>query len=89
MAHSKSALKRNRQAAKRTLRNRAVKSGIRTQIKKTLAAIAAGDPAKALAELRVVSQRLDKAARGRTIHPNEASRRKSRLAKKIAALAKK
>jgi small subunit ribosomal protein S20 len=89
MAHTNSALKRARQAEKRTLRNRATKAIVRTLMKRTLAAIAAGDAAKATAEFRLATQSLDKAARARTIHPNEAARRKSRLARKIAAIAKK
>ena len=88
MAHTNSALKRARQARKKTLRNRASKSTIKTLIKRTLAAIAAGDAVKARAEFREATQGLDKAARHRTIHPNEAARRKSRLARKIDALGK-
>ena len=86
MAHTSSAEKRMRQARKRTIRNRASKSELKTLVKRTLAAIAAGDAAKAKAEFRLATQILDKAARHRTIHPNEAARRKSRLARKIAAL---
>ncbi len=86
MAHSNSAAKRARQTVKRTVRNRATKSILKNAIKKTLAAIATGDGAKARAEFRIATRTLDKAARARTIHPNEAARRKSRLAKKIAAL---
>jgi small subunit ribosomal protein S20 len=86
MAHSRSAEKRNRQTEKRTLKNRAVKSALRTAIKRTMEAIASGDAAKARAEFRVATQRLDKAAKVHTIHRNEAARRKSRIAKKIAAL---
>lgn len=86
MAHTNSALKRARQTKKRTVRNRASKSMLKNAIKKTLEAIASGDAAKARAEFRLATQRLDKAARSRTIHPNEAARRKSRLAKRIAAL---
>ena len=89
MAHTHSAEKRLRQARKRTLRNRAAKSAVKTALKKTLAAIEAGDAAKAMAEFRLATGKLDKAARNRTIHPNEASRRKSRLARKIQAIAKK
>ncbi len=89
MAHTNSALKRARQAEKRTLRNRSAKAAIRTIIKRTLAAIEAGDASKSQAEFRTATQRLDKAARHRTIHPNEAARRKSRLAKRIGAIGKK
>ena len=86
MAHTNSALKRNRQAKKATLRNRVAKSTIRTWLKKTRAAIEAGDGAKAREAFRLATQALDKAAKNRTIHPNEAARRKSRIAKSIAAL---
>lgn len=86
MAHTNSAEKRMRQAKKRTLRNRAAKSGLKTAMKKTLEAIAAGDGTKARAAFRIATQCLDKAARNRTIHPNEAARRKSRLARRIATL---
>ena len=89
MAHTNSALKRNRQAKKRTLRNRASKATIKTALKKTMAAIEAGDAVKATAEFRLATQVMDKAARNRTIHPNEADRRKSRIQRKISAIAKK
>ena len=89
MAHTNSALKRARQARKRTIRNRAAKSGIRTILKRTQTAIDAGDAAKAAAEFRLATQILDKAAGRHTIHPNEAARRKSRMGKRIAALAAK
>jgi small subunit ribosomal protein S20 len=89
MAHTHSALKRNRQAKKRTVRNRSAKASIKTALKKTMAAIEAGDAAKATAEFRLATQILDKAARNRTIHPNEADRRKSRIQRKISAIAKK
>jgi small subunit ribosomal protein S20 len=88
MAHCKSAEKRHRQNLKARERNRATLSSLRSQLKKTLKAIASGDRAAAEKELVAVTQRLDKAAKGNTIHKNEASRRKSRLARKIAALPK-
>ncbi|MCK6479590.1 MAG: 30S ribosomal protein S20 [Planctomycetaceae bacterium] len=88
MAHTKSALKRHRQSEKRNLRNRIAKSSVKSQIKKTLAAIEAGDLAMAKEAFRLATQQLDKAAKNRTIHPNEASRRKSRIARRIAALKK-
>ena len=83
MADSKSALKRHRQSEKRNLRNRISKATVRTHIKKTLAAIEAGDLEGAKKAFRLATQHLDKAAKNRAIHPNEASRRKSRIAKKI------
>lgn len=89
MAHSNSAEKRNRQTQKRTLRNRITKSAVKTHLKRTMKAIEDGDAAKAEAEFRLATQQLDKAARNRTIHPNEAARRKSRIARKIAGIARK
>jgi small subunit ribosomal protein S20 len=89
MAHTRSAEKSRRQAVKRTLRNRMTKSNLKTVLKKVMAAVEAGDAAKAGAEFRLATQLLDKAARDRTIHANEAARRKSRIARRIAALQKK
>ncbi|MHC4922544.1 MAG: 30S ribosomal protein S20 [Planctomycetota bacterium] len=86
MAHSNSAEKRIRQNEKARIRNRGVKSAIRSQLKKTDDAIASGDTAAAKAEFKVATKRLDKAAKNRVIHPNEADRRKSRIAKRIAKL---
>ena len=88
MAHTRSAAKRNRQAQKRTLRNRISKAELRTLLKRTLSAIETGDAAKARAEFRLVTRSLDKAAKIRAIHPNEAGRRKSRIAKRIDAMKK-
>jgi len=88
MAHTKSALKRHRQSEKANLRNRISKATIKTLLKRTMAAIEAGDIAKARAEFRLATQQLDKAAKNRTIHPNEASRRKSRISRKIDAIKK-
>ena len=89
MAHTNSALKRQRQAVKRTLRNRISKAEVKTLLKRTMKAIEEKDAAKAQSEFRLASQSLDKAAKLRAIHPNEASRRKSRLARKIVAIAAK
>jgi small subunit ribosomal protein S20 len=86
MAHSISATKRIRQNTKRRDHNRTVMSELRSQLRKTLEAIESGDKAKALAALTLASKRLDKAAKTNTIHRNEAARRKSRLAQKIAKL---
>ena len=78
MANIKSAEKRNRQHLVREAANRVVRGSARTAIKKARAAIATGDPAAA--ELvRQAERALDKAATKHVIHPNNASRRKSRL----------
>jgi small subunit ribosomal protein S20 len=86
VAHSLSAKKRVRQAAKRRARNRARKELIKDQVKSLTAAIASGDVAKAEAEFRKTASRLDRVASKNTIHKNTASRRRSRLAKKLNAL---
>lgn len=86
MAHSLSAKKRIRQSIKRRARNRARKDAVKEQVKTYLAAVTAGDVAKAETELRNVTRRLDKVAAKRTIHKNAASRKRSRLTKRLNAL---
>ena len=88
MAHTLSANKRVRQSAKRRTRNRDRKREIRLELKKIHSAIAAGDKKAAAKELVETQSILDRIATRGTIHPNTAARRKSRLAKKINALAK-
>ena len=89
MAHTLSANKRVRQSAKRRTRNRDRKREIRLELKKIHSAIAAGDKKAAVKELVATQSTLDRIATRGTIHPNTAARRKSRLAKKINALAAK
>jgi len=86
VAHSLSAKKRVRQTLKRRARNRARKEAIKDQVKAFNTAITAGDATKAEAELRKATQRLDKVAAKHTIHKNTASRKRSRLARKLNAL---
>lgn len=86
MPHTKSAKKRLRQNLKRRARNRAVKSALKTQIRKVREAIQAGDLARAEAEFRLAAKKADQAAAKRIIHPNKAARIKSRLAAKIRTL---
>jgi small subunit ribosomal protein S20 len=88
VAHTLSANKRVRQSAKRRMRNRDRKREIRLEMKKIHSAIASGDKAAAAKELVETQSTLDRIATRGTIHPNTAARRKSRLAKKINALAK-
>ncbi|MCI0680565.1 MAG: 30S ribosomal protein S20 [Gemmataceae bacterium] len=80
MPHTHTAKKRGRQAAKRRLRNRAVKKAIRIQIKNVVQA-AKASPDKLQAEVVAAIKKLDKAAAKRVIHPNTAARRKSQLAR--------
>ena len=80
MANIRSQIKRNRQNEKRRVRNKAVRSELRTRVK---AAEAGGEDADEA--LRVAMKTIDKAAAKGVIHKNEASRRKSRLQKRVAA----
>jgi small subunit ribosomal protein S20 len=86
MAHSASAKKRIRQSEKKTAHNRAAKAAIRTHAKRVLAAVEAGDRAKAEAELRVTTKKIDKAAQRGILHRNTAARQKSDLSRKVAAM---
>ena len=89
MAHSSSAKKRVRQNAKRRVINRARKSMVKTQIKRFEAALDAGDQAQAQEMYRLLTQKLDKVAATSTMHKNTASRVKSRMARRLNAMAKK
>ena len=83
MPHSASAKKRQRQNLRNRERNRAIKSDLKTQVRKLLDAIAAGDAAKAKDELRAVARKADRAAASKTIHKNRAARIKSRLTTRV------
>ena len=84
MANTRSAEKRNRQAQQRRLRNAAVRTRIKTSVKRVREAIAAGDLPAAKDALQSASRVLDGAASRGVVHRNAASRRISRLAKAIA-----
>jgi len=86
MAHTLSAEKRIRQSKKRRMRNRQVKSTIKTGIKKFLSAIDKKNKDQVKNELKNVYTLLDKAVSKGVIHKNNAARRKSRLAKKAVNL---
>ena len=86
MPNTASAKKRMRQDAVRRARNRATKSGLRTQLRKVREAIKAKDAEKSQAEFGTMVQKLDKAARHKVIHPNRAARTKARLSHAIKAL---
>ncbi|HEX6501436.1 MAG TPA: 30S ribosomal protein S20 [Micromonosporaceae bacterium] len=87
MANIKSQIKRNRQNEKRRLRNKAVKSSLKTAIRKYNEAMQAGDLEQAGALLRDASRQLDKAASKGVIHKNQAANRKSAIAKRYASQA--
>ncbi len=83
MANIKSQIKRNRQTEKRNLRNRKVRSELHTRTKTALAALEEGENADDA--VRAAIKRIDKAAQKGVLHKNTAARRKSRLARKLAA----
>ena len=86
MANIKSQIKRNRQNEKRRLRNKSVKSALKTSVRKFNEAAASGDAEQASALLRAASRNLDKAVSKGVIHKNQAANRKSAIAKRVASL---
>ncbi|MCD9622681.1 30S ribosomal protein S20 [Rhabdothermincola salaria] len=86
MANIKSQIKRNRQNEKRRLRNKAVRSELKTRTKRAEVTAAEGGE-EATAALNEAIKRIDKAASKGVIHKNQAARRKSRLMKRAAAAA--
>ncbi|HEX5997523.1 MAG TPA: 30S ribosomal protein S20 [Jiangellales bacterium] len=86
MANIKSQLKRIKTNEKARLRNKAVKSSLKTSIRKFREAADAGDTAKAQEALQSASRQLDKAASKGVIHTNQAANKKSAMAKRAAAL---
>lgn len=89
MANIKSQIKRNKTNEKRRVRNQAVKSELKTFVRKTREAIEAGDADVAADALKATSRKLDKAVSKGVIHKNQAANRKSKLAKQIAKLGSK
>lgn len=83
MARNPSAMKYHRQSERARLANRAKKSMIRTFSKKAVAAAEAGDAEGAAKYQKVAQSLIDKAAKGSTLHKNNAARKKARLAKRI------
>ncbi len=86
MATHKSAIKRHRQSLKRRERNRAAKSAIKTSIKKVLSAVEEKDREKVETLFRETVSLINKVASKGIIHKNTASRKISRLARRINAL---
>ena len=86
MANIKSQIKRIKTNEKARLRNKAVKSSLKTAIRKYREAAEAGDAAAATTLMRDASKALDKAASKGVIHANQAANRKSAMAKKVSQL---
>ncbi len=84
MANIKSQIKRNRQNETRRVRNKGVRSDMRTRTKAAVTAAEAGDGSEE--ELRLAIKRIDKAAQKGVIHKNTAARKKSRLVKEVARI---
>ena len=86
MATHKSALKRSKQSKEKRLRNRNIKSNLKTTMKAVSAAIEGKDPKKAQEVLSQVTPVINKAASKGVIHKKNAARKISRLARKVNAL---
>jgi small subunit ribosomal protein S20 len=86
VAHSKSAIKRARQNEKRRLRNKSIKTGLKTVIKKVLANVELNNYADAKEALKVAISKISKAAAKGVLHKRNASRNISRLTKKVNTL---
>lgn len=86
MANIKSQKKRILTNEKAHERNKAVKSELKTAVRQTREAIAAGDKDKATAALKNANRKLDKAVSKGVIHKNQAANRKSAIASKVASL---
>ncbi|MDO4482886.1 MAG: 30S ribosomal protein S20 [Clostridia bacterium] len=82
MPNIKSAKKRVKVTAKKNLRNRMVKSGVHTSLKKFEAAVVA-DPKNANVQLNATTSAIDKAVAKGVVHKNAANRKKARLAKQL------
>ena len=86
MANIKSQIKRNRQNEAARLRNKSVKSALKTAVRRFREAADTGDSAKAQEMARSAGKMLDKAASKGVIHANQAANRKSAIFKKAASL---
>ena len=86
MANIASQIKRNRQTAVRTQRNKAVRSALKTYLKHFDRAAQAGDAEEAAAAYATAQQKLDKAAQKGVVHANFAANHKSAMAKRLKSL---
>jgi small subunit ribosomal protein S20 len=84
VANIKSQIKRIRTNEKARLRNKAVKSSLKTQIRKFREAAASGDAEQTQIQLRLAGRSLDKAVSKGVIHANQAANKKSAMAKAAA-----
>lgn len=87
MANTKSAKKMVRKIARKTAVNKSRKTQMRTQVKKVEEAISAGDKTAAVAAFKSAEPQLAKSAQKGVIHKKTASRKVSRLAARVRAMA--
>jgi small subunit ribosomal protein S20 len=86
VANIKSQIKRNRQTLVRTERNKAVRSGVKTALRKFRSAVESGDADQARGAYRDATATLDKAVSKGVLHKNNAANKKSRMAKALERL---
>ncbi len=86
MANIKSQIKRIKTNEKARLRNKAVKSELKTYVRRVREAVAAGDKEAATTAVTAASRKLDKAVSKGVIHANQAANRKSAIAKLVNSL---
>ncbi len=86
MANIKSQIKRNKQNEAAHMRNKSVKSALKTAVRRFHEAVDAGDNDKAQELARSASRKFDKAASAGVIHKNQAANKKSAIAAKAAKL---
>ena len=87
MANIKSQIKRIKTNEKARLRNKSVKSSLKTAVRRFTTAADSGDRDAAVVELGTASRALDKAASKGVIHANQAANKKSAMAKKVNTIA--
>ncbi len=86
MANIKSQIKRNKQNETARLRNKSVKSALKTALRKAREAVSAGDKAAAVTAAADANRALDKAVSKGVIHKNQAANRKSGIDKLVNSL---
>lgn len=83
MANIKSQIKRNKTNELRRIKNKSVRSELKTRIKTAISAVESGEESS-IESIRLAVKKLDKAASAGIIHKNQASRRKGRLMARLA-----
>ena len=86
MANIQSQIKRNRQNERRRVRNKAVRSELKTRVRNFRAAVEAGNRDEAEAAFHAAARKLDKAAEKGVVHDSYAANHKSRMARQLADL---